>query len=92
MILLVWFVIGTVTGWLEGKALRGKGFDTIGNIVMGVAGAMAGGWLAVPSLDAPYAVNSSSLASLAVALIGALTVTTAVHLLRRAAGVRSKAS
>ena len=43
----VWFLfIGGVIGWLAGFIMRGRGFGIIGDIVVGVVGAMLGGWLA----------------------------------------------
>ena len=34
-----------MAGWLAGLILKGGGFGIIGNIVIGVLGAMFGGWL-----------------------------------------------
>ena len=43
----VWFLfIGGVIGWLAGIIVRGRGFGIIGDIVIGVVGAMLGGWMA----------------------------------------------
>ena len=44
---LVWFLfIGGVVGWLAGLITRGRGFGIIGDIVVGIVGAMLGGWMA----------------------------------------------
>ena len=44
---LVWFlVIGGVIGWLAGLITRGRGFGILGDIAIGVIGAMLGGWMA----------------------------------------------
>jgi len=43
----VWFLfIGGVIGWLAGLIVRGRGFGILGDIVIGVVGAMLGGWMA----------------------------------------------
>ena len=43
----VWFLfMGGVIGWLAGLIVRGRGFGIIGDIVIGIVGAMFGGWLA----------------------------------------------
>lgn len=42
----IWFlVIGLVAGWLAGKITRGSGFGAFGNMVVGVVGAMLGGFV-----------------------------------------------
>ena len=42
----VWFLlIGLVAGWLAGQLIKGGGYGVIGDIVVGVIGALLGGWL-----------------------------------------------
>jgi uncharacterized membrane protein YeaQ/YmgE (transglycosylase-associated protein family) len=42
----IWFLaIGGVAGWLAGTVFRGKGFGILGNIVIGVVGALVGGFV-----------------------------------------------
>ncbi|MFA5363276.1 MAG: GlsB/YeaQ/YmgE family stress response membrane protein [Candidatus Omnitrophota bacterium] len=42
----LWFLfIGGVIGWLAGLIARGRGFGLIGDIVVGIVGAMLGGWM-----------------------------------------------
>ncbi|MGG7056220.1 GlsB/YeaQ/YmgE family stress response membrane protein [Nitrosomonas sp. ANs5] len=43
--LLIFIVIGAVAGWLAGILMEGKGFGLVGNIIIGIAGAIAGGLL-----------------------------------------------
>lgn len=38
--LLVILFVGLVAGWLAGKVVRGAGFGIIGDIVIGIAGAL----------------------------------------------------
>jgi len=42
---LSWLFIGAIIGWLASKIMHGKG-GLIRNIILGVAGATVGGWLA----------------------------------------------
>jgi len=46
MYFLSWIIVGLITGWLTGKLVREGGYGPIVNIVMGVAGAVAGGFIA----------------------------------------------
>jgi uncharacterized membrane protein YeaQ/YmgE (transglycosylase-associated protein family) len=45
MQLLFWMVNGLVAGWLTGKFMSSEGSDQAMDVVMGVAGAVAGGFL-----------------------------------------------
>lgn len=42
---LVFLVIGAIAGWLAGQILKGGGFGLLGNIIVGILGAVVGGWL-----------------------------------------------
>lgn len=42
----LWFcLIGLAAGWLAGQVMKGSGFGLIGNLIVGVIGAMLGGLL-----------------------------------------------
>ena len=43
--LLILLVIGAVAGFLAGVIVEGYGFGLVGNIVVGIVGAVVGGWL-----------------------------------------------
>jgi uncharacterized membrane protein YeaQ/YmgE (transglycosylase-associated protein family) len=43
--LIIWLVIGAIAGWLAGVIVKGYGFGLVGNIVVGILGAIFGGWL-----------------------------------------------
>ncbi len=45
MLLLYWVVGGAAAGWLMGKIMSSEGRDYVMDIVMGVAGAIGGGFL-----------------------------------------------
>ena len=43
--LLAWIIIGLIAGWIAGLISRGRGFGCIGNIILGLIGAVLGGWI-----------------------------------------------
>jgi len=43
--LLVMLVIGAVAGWLAGVVYTGAGFGLVGNIIVGILGAIIAGYL-----------------------------------------------
>ena len=70
--LLAWIVVGAIAGWLSGQFMKGRGFGLLGDILVGVAGGLIGGWLASVLLKMPDAVNGINLASILVAFLGAV--------------------
>ena len=42
---LLFVVVGAVAGWLAGQFMRGHGFGLLGDMVVGVIGAFAGGYV-----------------------------------------------
>jgi uncharacterized membrane protein YeaQ/YmgE (transglycosylase-associated protein family) len=43
---LLWFLlIGLAAGWLAGQIMKGSGYGVIGDLIVGVIGAMIGGEL-----------------------------------------------
>ena len=43
--LIGWILIGLIAGWLAGKVSRGAGFGCIANVILGLIGALIGGWV-----------------------------------------------
>ena len=67
----VWFLfMGGVIGWLAGLIVRGRGFGIIIDIVIGIVGAMFGGWLA--GVFGLYA--GSPIGAFLMALVGAVVL------------------
>jgi uncharacterized membrane protein YeaQ/YmgE (transglycosylase-associated protein family) len=76
MYILSWIVIGLVAGWLTGKLVLGNGYGPILDIVMGIAGALGGGFIMrLASSPAHGGLAYTSLAALLGAAI--LTATSA---------------
>ncbi len=40
-----WILIGLIAGWLSGKVTRGAGFGCLANVILGLIGALLGGWV-----------------------------------------------
>ena len=45
MEIIYFLIIGAIAGWLAGLIMRGGGFGLLGNIVVGIIGAVVGGYL-----------------------------------------------
>jgi uncharacterized membrane protein YeaQ/YmgE (transglycosylase-associated protein family) len=43
--IIAWIVIGLIAGWLANTILKGRGGGLMVNLVVGLVGAMVGGWL-----------------------------------------------
>jgi uncharacterized membrane protein YeaQ/YmgE (transglycosylase-associated protein family) len=84
MSLLAWIIIGLVAGWLAGEVMRGHGFGLLGNIVVGILGAILGGWL-FSLLGIGGGVNGFNLGSLITAFLGAVVLLALIGLVRRPA-------
>jgi len=79
--LLVFLLIGAIAGWLAGLIVRGFGFGLIGNIVIGIIGAIFAGWL-LPRLGIHFAVISPFFNSVLHALIGAVVLLAIIGIIR----------
>ncbi len=80
MSILAALLIGAIAGWLAGLIVRGAGFGLIGNIVIGIIGALVAGWL-LPKLNVTLA--TGTLGSILDATVGAVIVLVILSLIRR---------
>jgi uncharacterized membrane protein YeaQ/YmgE (transglycosylase-associated protein family) len=69
--ILVIVFVGLVAGWLAGQVMRGTGFGLIGDLVVGLLGALIGDWL-LPRLDIHLGVGI--VAQIVNAFIGAVVL------------------
>ena len=46
MYLLWWILVGLIAGWLTGKLMKGGGYGFILDVVLGIVGAIVGGFIA----------------------------------------------
>jgi len=83
--IILWLVIGGVVGWLASIVMKRDGSQGIVlNVVVGIVGALIGGWLFGPMIGAP-SINSGELsfASLLVSFLGAVVLLAIVNLISR---------
>jgi uncharacterized membrane protein YeaQ/YmgE (transglycosylase-associated protein family) len=78
---LLWFlIIGLIAGWLAGKIMKGSGYGIIGDLVLGIIGAMIGGhlfaWFGI--------VSYGLIGDIIVATVGAVLLVMVVRLIKRA--------
>ena len=63
-----WIVVGLIAGWAAGKIMKGGGYGVAMDIVLGIVGAVVGGWLM--GLIGIY--SGSFLGTIIIAIIGAV--------------------
>ena len=85
MNLIIWLVVGGLIGWVASMIMKTDAQQgIILNVVVGIVGALVGGWLISPLVGAGT-INQSdfSLAGLFVSLVGAVILLAFVNLFRR---------
>lgn len=85
MSIIIWLIVGGVVGWLASLIMKTDGQQGILlNVVVGVIGALLGGWLLAP-LFGTGTINQGdfSLSGLVVSLLGAIILLAIVNLIRR---------
>ena len=71
MSILAWIVLGLIAGWLAGMVMKGGGYGLVGDIVLGILGALIGGFLTGLLLGRDM-VNGFNLESIIVSVLGAI--------------------
>ncbi len=70
--IIAWIVLGAIAGWITNMIMGGKE-GVIATIILGIVGAMVGGWLAGTVLKVAD-VTGVNIESIIVAVIGAVIV------------------
>jgi uncharacterized membrane protein YeaQ/YmgE (transglycosylase-associated protein family) len=83
MSFVAWIILGLVAGFVGSKIVNKRGEGLILDIVLGIVGAIVGGWLF--SVFGASGVTGLNLYSFAVAVVGAIVVLLVYHAIRRAA-------
>jgi uncharacterized membrane protein YeaQ/YmgE (transglycosylase-associated protein family) len=81
---LWWVVVGLIAGWATGKIMRGSGYGVLMDIVLGIVGAIIGGWI-MHSIG--FAGQGGMVYTILVAIGGAIVLTALVRLI---IGARTK--
>jgi uncharacterized membrane protein YeaQ/YmgE (transglycosylase-associated protein family) len=83
MSILAWLVLGLLAGFIGSKIVNKTGEGLVLDIVLGIIGALVGGYLF--SMFGAAGVTGVNIYSLFVAVIGAVLVLVAFHAVRRVA-------
>jgi len=75
-------VIGVIAGWLTGKLMKGGGYGFWGDLILGLIGALVGGWLSSILLGVDLT-SGFNLTTLVVSVIGAVIVVAIYRLVTR---------
>lgn len=80
--IIIWIVVGVIAGWLAGKIVRGTGYGLVGDFVIGIVGAVIGGWL-LPRIGIVSIVGQPIVDAIIFAAIGAVILLVILRLLKR---------
>jgi uncharacterized membrane protein YeaQ/YmgE (transglycosylase-associated protein family) len=72
--------IGGIAGWLAGLIVKGYGFGLLGNIVVGIIGALVGTWLMA---NLGISLSGGIVGAIINAMIGAIVILVLIGLVRR---------
>ena len=75
-----WIIVGLIAGWAAGKIMRGGGYGPLMDIVLGIVGAVVGGWL----LCALGIYAGGLIGTIVVAIVGAIFLIWLSRLLKKA--------
>ena len=79
MSILAWIILGLAAGFIGSKLVNKSGEGVLLDIVLGIVGAVVGGWLF--NAFGMSSVNGLNIYSLLVAIVGAVVVLLAYHAL-----------
>lgn len=80
--LIILLIIGAIAGFLAGVVVKGYGFGIVGNIIVGIVGAVFGGWL-LPRLG--IFPGGDLVGQIVSATLGAIVLLALIGLVRRVA-------
>jgi uncharacterized membrane protein YeaQ/YmgE (transglycosylase-associated protein family) len=82
---IIWLIVGGLIGWIASKIMRTDAQQgLLLNIVVGIVGALLGGWLISPLIgEGTINQGDFSLGGLLVSLVGAVLLLAIVNLFRR---------
>jgi uncharacterized membrane protein YeaQ/YmgE (transglycosylase-associated protein family) len=77
---IAWIIIGVIAGWITGKLMKGSGFGFIMDMVVGLVGALIGGFVS-SHLGLGGVGDHGLTMSIVIAVIGAVILTLIVRLI-----------
>ena len=81
MSIIAWIILGLIAGFIASKIVNKEGQVFVLDIVLGIIGAVVGGWLF--AFFGAAGVTGFNLYSMVVAIIGAIVVLIVYHAIRR---------
>ncbi len=78
--LILWLITGAIVGWLAGLIMKGRGFGLLGNIAVGIVGAVVAGSL-LPLID--FVLARGIFGGIINAFIGAVILLLIIGLVKR---------
>lgn len=77
---IAWIIIGLIAGWITGKLMKGSGFGALMDIIVGIIGAMIGGFVSY-HLGLGGVREHGLIVSIIIAVIGAVILTWIVRMI-----------
>jgi uncharacterized membrane protein YeaQ/YmgE (transglycosylase-associated protein family) len=78
--LVAWIIIGVLAGWITGKLMKGSGYGFLMDMVVGLIGALIGGFLS-SHLGMGGVGQHGIIISVLIAVVGAVVLTWLVRLI-----------
>ncbi len=78
MYFLLWIIAGLIAGWITGNRMKGYGYGPFMDILMGVTGAVAAGFI---MRFAGYSGQGAMIYTTLVAILGAVILTVLIGLI-----------
>jgi uncharacterized membrane protein YeaQ/YmgE (transglycosylase-associated protein family) len=82
--LLIALIVGGVAGWLAGLLVQGTGFGLVGDIVVGILGALIAAWL-FPVLGIALTLGGGIVGAILTAFLGAVILLLIVRVIKQVA-------
>ena len=80
MVFIIWLFVGAIAGWLASLIVKGYGLGLLGNMLVGIAGAVIAGWL-LPLIG--FVLIGGILAAIVNAVIGAVVLLLVIGLFNK---------
>jgi len=79
--LIIILVVGAIAGWLAGLVVQGTGFGLVGDIVIGIVGALIASYL-FPYFGLAITIGGGILGAIIMAFIGAVILLVIVKIIK----------
>jgi uncharacterized membrane protein YeaQ/YmgE (transglycosylase-associated protein family) len=80
MFIIWWIIVGLIAGWITGKIMSGGGYGALMDIVIGIIGALIGGFI---RRSLGFAAHGGMIYTILVAIGGAIVLTLLLRLVTR---------